>query len=164
LNRLVTAVHPAAEEARADGDQGHRNQNPAGQGRVDVGHEPNGGGAHDHGVVQGHQPHAGGHADLLNVVGGVGHQISGPRAVEIFGGKRLKVAEETVAKAFLHAPGSPQQAQAPDVAKNSHQNGDGSDADGVKSQASGWDGHGREVVHSRLDDPRDDELQNVDHD
>jgi len=65
---------------------------------------------------------------------------------------------------LLHAPGRPQEAQAPDVAKDPDQNGDASHAAGVKAQCFGRGAHGRKVVDGPLDDPRDDELQTVDHD
>ena len=161
LHRPVAAVHPAAEKARGDGDERHRDEDKAGQGGVDVDHEADGGRTHDHGVVQGHQAHAGGHADLLDVVRGVGHEVARAGAVEIGGGKGLQMVKQAVAQALLDAAGCAQQAQPPDVAKRADQNGDAGDGERIVEQPAGVDAQQGEVVDRPLDHPGDDELQHV---
>ena len=106
LNFLVSSVHFSAEEPRADNQQRHGNQYQQCQFQIDVGHETDGCGPQDERIIEGHQTHSHCHAYLLDVVGGVGHQIAGLRPVEIGRRQGLNVRQKLVAQTFLHPPRS----------------------------------------------------------
>ena len=138
LHRLVAAVHLAAENPRAHADQGHGDEDDGGEEGVDIGHESDGGGAHDQGVVQSHQSHAGRHADLLDVVGGVRHEVAGAGAVEVGGREGLKMAEKAVAQTLLDAAGGAEKAQPPHIPKQADQERHGGDGGGIDQHRAGF--------------------------
>ena len=61
---------------------------------------------HDHSVKGGDYGHSHGHADGLQVIGKMCHQISGFMTVEIAGGKGFQMSEHIVPKFVLDSPGS----------------------------------------------------------
>ena len=49
----------------------------SGQLDIDVGHKADGCSTQNNGIGKGHHAHAGGHSYVLNIIGGMGHEIAG---------------------------------------------------------------------------------------
>ena len=70
-------MHLFTEKTGSENDHRHGDKNKKRQLDIDIGHKADGCRTQNNSIGQGHHAHACGHSYVLNIVGGVGHQIAG---------------------------------------------------------------------------------------
>ena len=144
-------MHLPAEKSSSQDDERHRYQDKKRQTNINIGHEADGGGAQENGIVQRDHAHPGCHAYLLDVIGCPCHEITGLGFVEIGGREGFYMGKKLVAKAFLDASGCPQETTTPQVAEKAYGNTDTANISGVNHQTVYIDLKRRQVVDDSLD-------------
>ena len=161
LHRPIAQVHLFAEKTRTQNNKGHGNQHKGGEPKIDPGHETDGRSPQNDRIVDGHQPHPGGHPDLLNVIGGMRHQVTGSGFIEKGGRQGLGVVEESVAQPFFNPAGGPQEKPAPEISKESNHQTDGENRACMDGQARRGGSKAGQIVNGQFDHPWNGQLQKI---
>jgi hypothetical protein len=99
---------------------------------------------------------------LLNIVGGMGHQIAGSDPIEVGSRKVLDMGEQPVSETLFDSSGGTQKAATPDVAKDTDENCDPDHKKRIRQQLPGFDSKCRQIVDNPFNNAGDKELQHVD--
>src|SRR5690606_38019599 len=163
LHFAEAAVNEAAEVAGRQRQKGQRQQGQRGQ--ADVGgaqHNNQNGHRHENRIGQHDDAGAHGHADRVDVVGRVGHQVARFRFNKIAGRQRLQMGVQLVAQRVFQKARRAHDVNAPHVAAHRDDDGQAHDNEAVDPDGLARQPAGGQRVHEAPDDLGLQQLHDVD--
>lgn len=135
LDEFEALVDFLAEVNNGEADEGGGDEGDEGELPVDGSHDGDGeqGGEESFGPV--HDAGAEHHADLVEIVGGAGHEIAGAHGLVEGGTEAEEVGEDIVADVEFHVPGNADEDEAHEVLENAAGEAEQDDEDGEDPEA-----------------------------
>ena len=128
---------------------------------MDICHESNGGGAHYDGIGQRHHAHPDTHADMLNVIGGMSHEIARFDMIKIRRGQGLQVKKKLISQSFFNFSGRSDQTAPPQIPESAHGDGDSQYVERIRKKSARADGKRGQIVNGPFDDSGNKKLQKI---
>jgi hypothetical protein len=100
---------------------------------------------------------------MINVVGGMGHEIAGLGLVEVSRRQGLNMAKEPVSYPFFYSSGCANETSSPYKAKDAYEECQADDIEGVVKKSGGGSGTYGQIIHGPFDDPWYEQLKDVHH-
>lgn len=135
LDELEALVDLLAEVNDDEADEGGGDEGDEGELPVDAGHDGDGEEGGEDGFDPVHDAGAEHHADLIEVVGGAGHEVAGAHGLVVGGAEQEEVGEDVVADVVLDVAGDADEDEAHEVLQDAAGEAEQNDDEGEDPEA-----------------------------